>query len=138
MLDAIRHSGRARALFGALALIVLATRVLIPSGFMPTQTAHGVIITLCTGQGAVNVTVDRDGAPGHPANHDPVDHEKSGEGQHCAFAGAAAPLLSDAIISPALPAWQTAFGPIAFALRTGWIARLAAPPPPSSGPPAAA
>jgi hypothetical protein len=137
MLDAIRHSARGHALFGALVLIVLAMRVVVPSGFMPTQTMHGVAITLCTGQGAINVTVDRDRLPGHPADHDPVD-QKSGDNQHCAFAGAAVPLLADAIASPVLPAWQTAFGPIAFAVRTGWIARLAAPPPPSSGPPAAA
>lgn len=133
MLGAIRQSDRARALFSALALLVFAMRVMVPAGFMPTQTAHGVVVTLCTGQGAVNVIVDRDKSParpGHPA-------EKSMEGEHCAFAGgAAAPLLADAMLGVTLPAWQLSTGPIAFALRTGWIARLAAPPPPSSGPPA--
>jgi hypothetical protein len=134
MLGAIRQSDRARALFAALALLVLAMRVLIPAGFMPTSTAHGVIITLCTGQGAINVVVDRDVSPGHPA-----DRDTSMDGQHCAFAGGtAAPLLPDILPFAALPAWQTAFGPIAFALRTGWIARLAAPPPPASGPPVVA
>jgi len=132
MLGAIRHSDKARALFAALALLVLAMRVLMPSGFMPVATAHGVIVTLCTGQGAVNVLVDRDKSPTKP---DP----KGMAGEHCPFAGgAAAPLLADAMLGVTLPAWQLATGPIALALRTGWIARLAAPPPPSSGPPAAA
>ncbi|CAN5386577.1 hypothetical protein BH10PSE12_BH10PSE12_35880 [soil metagenome] len=134
MLGAIRQSGKARALFAALALLVLAMRVMIPTGFMPTSTAHGVIITLCTGQGAIDVVVDRDTVPGHPD-----DRDTAMDGQHCAFAGgASAPLLPDVLDVAMLAPWQSAFGPIAFALRTGWIARLAAPPPPSSGPPAVA
>jgi hypothetical protein len=135
MLGAIRGSEHARALFAALVLLVFAMRVLVPAGFMPTQTARGVVVTLCTGQGAINVLVDRAKSPSKP------DHpaQNGMDGQHCAFAGGvAAPLLADAVLGLALPAWQTAAGPIAFALRTGWIARLAAPPPPSSGPPAAA
>jgi hypothetical protein len=134
MLGAIRHSERARALFGALALLVLAMRVVMPGGFMPTMTAHGVVVTLCTGQGAVNVVVARDAMPGHPAEKD-----KPAADQHCPYAGGgAAPLFGQALADLTLPAWQLGAGPIAFALRTGWIARLAAPPPPSSGPPATA
>jgi len=38
-------------------------------------------------------------------------------------------------VLPVLSVWHLPTGPIAFALRTGWIARIAAPPPPSSGPP---
>lgn len=122
-----------RALCAALVVLVLAMRVLVPSGFMPMQTARGVVITLCTGQGAVSVIVDRDKAPGAP------QQPKSQPGEHCAFAGGGSvPLLTQAALSAALPAWIVATGPIAFALRTGWIARLAAPPPPSLGPPAAA
>ncbi|MGV3769317.1 MAG: DUF2946 family protein [Sphingobium phenoxybenzoativorans] len=131
MLGAIRHSDKARALFAALALLVLAMRVVMPSGFMPVATAHGVVVTLCTGQGAVNVIVDHGQAPAKP-------EPKSMAGEHCPFAGGAAPLLADAVLGVTLPAWQLPNGPVAFALRTGWIARLAAPPPPSSGPPAAA
>jgi hypothetical protein len=117
MLGAIRHSERARGLLAALALLVLA---------------------ICTGQGAVNVVVDRGSfdrgqAPGR---HHLPDDGMQGQ-QHCPFAASVQPVVPPlALADLPLPAWQLAFGPIAFALKTGLIARLAAPPPPSSGPPA--
>lgn len=117
----------------ALALLVLAIQVIAPSGFMPIRTAKGVVVTLCTGQGAVNVVVERDRALGKKrAGGD----EGSPAQQHCAFAASTQTVTPPLILADAaLPAWQLAFGPIAFALKTGLIARLAAPPPPSSGPP---
>ncbi len=134
MLGAIRHSEGARGLLAALALLILGIQLIAPSGFMPMRTATGVVVTMCTGQGAVNVVVQRDDAGDR---HMPEDQDRA-MNQHCLFSGAAAqpllPPLSLAEIN--LPVWQLAFGPIAFAVRTGWIARLAAPPPPSSGPPA--
>ncbi len=116
-----------------LALLVLAIQLFAPSGFMPLRTAQGVVVTLCTGQGAVNVVVDRDRAPGKSHHQDeggaPVQ-------QHCPFAASVQPILPPlALADLPLPAWQLGFGPIAFALKTGLVARLAAPPPPSSGPP---
>ncbi len=134
MLGAIRQSERARGLLAALALLVLAIQLIAPSGFMPVRTDRGVVVTLCTGQGAMNVVVHRDQAPG---KHSPADD--AAPAQHCLFAGSGAQSLLPplALATVTLPAWQLAFGPVAFALRTGWIARLAAPPPPSSGPPAA-
>ena len=133
MTGVIRQSEAARGLLAALALLVLAIQLIAPSGFMPVRTDRGVVVTLCTGKGAVNVVVDRGHAPGK---------ERPGEDgapvqQHCPFA-ASVPLLVPplAVADIALPAWQLAFGPIAFALKTGLVARLAAPPPPSSGPPA--
>lgn len=117
----------------ALALLVLAVQLITPTGFMPVRTAQGVFVTLCTGQGAVRIVVDREQAPGKV-------HHSQDEGapaqQHCPFAASVQPLLPPLILADLpLPAWQTMFGPIAFALKTGMIARLAAPPPPSSGPP---
>lgn len=128
-----------RALFGALVALVLLTRLLAPSGFMPVMTSEGVMVTLCTGQGAVKVMIARDQTPesriagdeyrGSQDNGTPAN-------DHCAFAGAAAlPTLPVQDVFAILPVWHLPTGPIAFALRTGWIARLAAPPPPSSGPP---
>lgn len=133
MMGAIRQSERARGLLAALALLVLAIQLIAPSGFMPVRTEKGVVVTLCTGQGAVNIVVDRDRAPGR-------DHGSS-DGvpvqQHCPFGAAVQPMVPPlALADLPLPAWQLAFGPIALAFRTGLIARLAAPPPPSSGPPA--
>lgn len=134
MLGAIRHSEGWRSVMTALALLVLAVQLMAPSGFMPVRTEKGVVVTLCTGQGAINVLVERGRVPGKP------DHSRD-EGapplQHCAFAASVQPAVPPlALADILLPAWQLAFGPIAFALKSGLIARLAAPPPPSSGPPA--
>ncbi|NML09585.1 hypothetical protein HHL08_05410 [Sphingobium sp. AR-3-1] len=132
MMGAIRQSERARGLLTALALLVLAIQLLAPTGFMPVRTERGVIVTLCTGQGAVNVVVPRGEAPG---KHGQPDDGMTGQ-QHCPFAASVQPVVPPLIVADLLlPAWQIAFGPIAFALKTGVIARLAAPPPPSSGPP---
>lgn len=128
MLGAIRQSDRAKAALACLAALVLALRLLAPAGYMPVLGAQGVIVTLCTGQGAMTVLLDREG--GTPVK------PHSGAGEHCPFAGGAAPpLLPSLTADLMLPAWAGAFGVIAFALKTGWIARLAAPPPPASGPP---
>lgn len=133
MLGAIRQSEVMRGLLAALALLVLCLQLVVPSGFMPVRTDKGVVVTLCTGQGAVNVVVHRQSASGDQA---PPSDDRFMQ-QHCAFAGGAAPLLPPLPLADlSLPAWTSGFGVIAFAVKTGWIARLAAPPPPSSGPPA--
>lgn len=133
MTGAIRGSGKARGLLAVLALLVLAVQLIAPAGFMPMRTERGVVVTLCTGQGAVNVVVPRDRAPGKPEQ---PDDGMTGQ-QHCPFAASIQPVVPPLILADLpLPAWQLGFGPIAFALKTGLIARLAAPPPPSSGPPA--
>lgn len=133
MMGAIRQSDGARSLLAALALLVLAIQFIAPSGFMPVRTADGVVVTLCTGQGAIDVLVPRGQAPDR-GDHRP-DDGMAGQ-QHCPFAASVQPVVPPlAAADLALPAWQIVFGPIAFALKTGIIARLAAPPPPSSGPP---
>lgn len=138
MMGAIRQSESAKGLLAALALLVLAIHLIAPSGFMPVRTERGVVVTLCTGQGAVNVVVDR-GQFDHgraPGKHHAPDDGMAGQ-QHCPFAASVQPVVPPlALADLPLPAWQLAFGPIAFALKTGWIARLAAPPPPALGPPA--
>lgn len=133
MTGVVRHSRALRALFAVLAALVFAARLVSPAGFMPVATAHGVMVTLCTGQGAVKMLVAREGVPDghHQGDHDGAPQE------HCPFAGtAAAPSLPAVDPLPTLAVWHLPTGPIAFALKTGWIAHLAAPPPPSSGPPA--
>lgn len=133
MMGAIRQSERARALLAALALLVLAIQLIAPSGFMPVRTERGVVVTLCTGTGPVNVVVPRGTAPDKDGHH--PDDGMTGQ-QHCPFAASVQPVVPPLIAADLpLPAWQLAFGPIAFALKTGLIARLAAPPPPSLGPP---
>jgi len=120
-----------RALLCALLLLVFAARIMAPGGFMPVRTDSGIMVTMCTGQGAVKVLVDRDRVPMPSGQHD-----HSGMNEHCPFAGGTgAPALAALVPMALLPVVHSPAGPIAFALRTGWIARLAAPPPPSSGPP---
>ncbi|MFZ2998144.1 DUF2946 family protein [Sphingobium sp.] len=134
MMGAIRQNEGARGLLAALALLVLAIQMIAPSGFMPVRTDRGVVVTLCTGQGAMNVVVARGTVPAR--DHQP-DDGMAGQ-QHCPFAASVQPVVPPLVLADLLlPAWQLAFGPIAFALNTGVIARMAAPPPPSSGPPAA-
>lgn len=134
MMRAIRQGEGARGLLAALALLVLAMQMIAPSGFMPVRTDRGVVVTLCTGTGPVNVVVPRGQAP-EKGGHRP-DDGMTGQ-QHCPFAASVQPVVPPMMAADLLlPAWQLAFGPIAFALKTGLIARLAAPPPPSSGPPA--
>ncbi|BBD98573.1 hypothetical protein SAMIE_1020740 [Sphingobium amiense] len=135
MMGGIRSSATARGLLQALALLVLAVHLVAPTGFMPMRTERGVVVTLCTGQGAVNMVVPQDKAPGR-GDRRPDDGMKGQ--QHCPFAMSAQPAVPPLVLADLpLPAWQVAFGPVAFALKTGLIARLAAPPPPSSGPPTA-
>ncbi|HJT39126.1 MAG TPA: DUF2946 family protein [Rhizorhapis sp.] len=133
MMGAIRHSENWRGLMAALALLVLGIQLIAPSGFMPVRTEQGVVVTLCTGAGAINVLVDQDRAPEKKHGQD----EGAPVQQHCAFAASVQPVVPPLILADLpLPAWQIGAGPIAFALKTGLVARLAAPPPPSSGPPA--
>jgi hypothetical protein len=131
MSGAIRQNVAMRALFCVLLALVFAARIAAPSGFMPVRTDSGVLVTLCTGQGAVKVLVERGKVPVTAGQHDRSDMK-----EHCPFAGGVnSPVLPALAALALLPVWHGPAGPIAFALRTGWIARLAAPPPPSSGPP---
>lgn len=126
----IRQSQAGRGLFALLMLCALAIRVAAPTGFKPTQSIHGIVISLCTGQGAVKavLAVEKGG--------DSSDHEKA-KGGECGFsAGPGGGLLASAASAPALL-------PILFAPRLSsrtiadlTVHRLAAPPPPSQAPPA--
>jgi hypothetical protein len=121
----IQEGAVAAALF-----LVLFARILVPSGYMPVATANGVLVTLCTGNGPVEMLVDlgSDDAPGK--------HGSSGMAP-CAFAGmgggtlAAAPVLA---VFVAIDAGRT----FSRAIADLTVHRLAAPPPPAIGPPARA
>lgn len=128
----IRQSRRGRGLFTLLTLCALAIRIAIPSGFMPTQGAHGILISLCTGQGAVKAVLPFE------RNGEPTDHHKS-EGSQCTFAAG----LGGSLLTPILSSLALLPVPIAPQVAGRAIAdltvhRLAAPPPPSQGPPARA
>jgi len=133
MMGAIRQSDGARGLLALLALLVLMIQLVAPSGFMPMRTETGVVVTLCTGAGAVDVVVAKGQAP----DRGKQSGDTLGLHQPCAYAGAVQPMVPPLPLADLyLPSWTLSSGTIAWALRSGLIAHLAAPPPPSSGPPA--
>ena len=119
-----------RNIAGALILLALALRVIIPSGFMPSS-ERGFALTICTGMDTQTVWMDKSGKL-HKA--DP-SKGKSVEHQPCAFAGTA--MAAD------MPAadFQVAMAPVALAIpvfakrEISVGSGLAAPPPPAIGPP---
>ncbi len=89
MFAAIRKKGSARSLFAALFALALAIRICVPAGFMPTQTAHGVVVSICDGMGSAKTMVvdfQRPDVSGRPS-----DTQKQPES--CAFAALSAPAL---------------------------------------------
>lgn len=70
---------------------VLFAKIVIPSGFMPVATSHGMVIQICTGMGPATMTMT---IPGVPAPHD--DHKDGKSESPCPFAGLNAPTLSGA------------------------------------------
>lgn len=125
----IRQGHAARALFAVLLLCVLAIRVAVPVGYMPTQGARGIVISLCTGEGAVRMVlpVERqdDGTP-HSAKDKP-----------CEFAAGLGGGLTMPS-APALPILAIIWRPVLMgkAIADLTVHRLAAPPPPAQAPPA--
>ena len=113
----------------ALAMLALALRVLIPSGFMVAdqQTGHGGYpIVICTGHGALTLA---------PPGDNKAPSPKSATHAPCAFAGAATPVAP--ILSALQPSAYALSSPVLAAVQPDQIPGrgLAAPPPPSIGPP---
>ena len=109
-------------------VLTLAMRVAVPSGWMPSIGADGTVITICTGTGLTEVTIDADGKI-----HKSSPHDKSKADAPCAFAGVGAAIdVFDPVAALA------AFGHVdaTTAQQASHIGQgLAAPPPPSTGPP---
>jgi hypothetical protein len=134
MFGAIRNEGRARSLFAALFALALAVRIVIPSGFMPVETARGMVVGICDGMSsgtAIVIDLQRSDRGEHRSN----DH---GQPAPCVFAGLSAPTLAGdvppALAQPAL-LWREVVlpppqpsAPVRAAFRT----------PPLRGPPALA
>ena len=115
----------------ALVALTLAIRVLVPSGFMPTTGADGMVrISVCTGMGAETAWIDHDGKI----------HKDAPTGSHhdlqpCGFGVLGHGLDTTPAIGIALPVVAADILALA-ALQTISIGHgLAAPPPPSTGPP---
>lgn len=108
-----------------LAFAALLLRAVLPAGFMPAAAAHGVVVVICTGHGAIAGAATPKGAPPADAGHD------------CPFAGLSAPThlpMTPAGI-PSEPAHSSV--PLSARVPDGTVPALAAPPPSATGPPAA-
>ena len=107
-----------RLLTGLLLLYCLS--ILLPHGYMPARDAQGrVTISLCTGNGPINIVVDADGQPS-TALESPSQAESSAHSAHspCPFAAAnlataqsawhdALPMATSARLKPAALATAT-------------------------------
>jgi hypothetical protein len=78
-----------KAIFALLLLLALAVRAIVPAGYMPTQGAKGLVISLCTGEGARQMVL---AVPQSDAGDDQQDHERKPL-LPCAFMALAAPAL---------------------------------------------
>ena len=119
------RAGLWRGVFLTLAVLVLALKVLVPTGYMVADTGGGLALTICTGHGPLIV---RHGDPKAPA-------QRTSDAP-CAFAGAMTPITPTApTLVAARPAFAmvTAASPLRPDLSPG--RGLAAPPPPAVGPP---
>ncbi|KQN07096.1 hypothetical protein ASE85_18630 [Sphingobium sp. Leaf26] len=126
----IRKAPRARGLFGFAVLCALAVRVMIPTGFMPTQSVHGLVISLCTGQGAVKAVLPIEKTDDRSGNQNKIDGS-------CAFAvGLGGPLLDHPPAQMRGQPWTPTVDRSTRAIPDLTVHRLAAPPPPSQAPPA--
>ena len=82
-----------RRLFALLLLAVMAMRILLPAGVMPSIQQGQITIIVCTGEGPqmmqMPIAIDEDA--GHQG-----DAHKAKAGAPCAFAGLSSPALSGA------------------------------------------
>jgi len=119
---------RLRLGLAVLALLAVALRVLIPSGFMVAQSRAGFPLVICTGHGPLDLS----------GKTDPLHGKTSTTDAPCAFSGHAVTTPPAAFVVGA------AVGLVYLAPaidRRGDLVPgrgLAAPPPPSQGPPRAA
>jgi hypothetical protein len=120
-----------------LAALALFVRLLFPTGFMlsPDRASLPTIV-ICTGQGAMTVTLD---ASGHKveAGQGGGDHRSDGKTSHpCTFAAATVSAVAPVLVAVLIPQRlaQMAIAPLLTTQRPGL--GLAAPPPPTTGPPA--
>jgi hypothetical protein len=112
----------------------LAVRLIVAPGFMPVASADGITVSMCTGQGAVDVRLTGDATRHLAGKSDPAMQGSQG----CAFASlavATAPDLPAVLAAPALLSpVAAAIIPLAATPHIG----VPAPPPPPIGPPSLA
>ena len=74
----------------ALIALALAMKLLVPAGFMPSISASGITVAVCTGTGPMTVTLE---IPGKSGEHKDAPAKSDSP---CAFAGLNVPALGGA------------------------------------------
>lgn len=101
MFEAIRTDRRWRGALAALFAFAVALRIVVPTGFMPAKTVHGIVVIVCNGMGdSQTMVVDL-------PRSDDADHSGHEQAEHkpCVFASASLPALSgkaQLVIAPPL------------------------------------
>lgn len=129
---------RRGAAFYILALMALATSILLPRGFMAARGHDGMVrIVMCTGYGPVTMAVPEAMAgKAHGQGQHQGEDQQSHHGMACPYAGTAAPLSAPGSYEIAMPRMD--HGPLLVARLSADIIPgrgMAAPPPPSHAPP---
>lgn len=126
----IRESRGAHGILAMLFVLVLAIRVAIPTGFMPTAAPSGIVISVCTGMGEAKAFL--------PIEKDDGRDQHSTAESPCAFAAGPGGYFPSSAADPAPVVAPVGDMPISRAIADLTVHRLAAPPPPAIGPPARA
>lgn len=127
----IRDSLAGRSLFAVAVLLALCVRVLIPTGFMPTASAQGSVIQLCSDTGGKTLLLD-------VKSRVPEDKPRTTDGS-CAFAAGLGHILNGPVdLAGDVAPFHVLTVMLGGAIADLTVHRLAAPPPPSQGPPASA
>lgn len=125
----IRESRGGRNILAVLFALVLAIRIAIPTGFMPTAAPSGIVITVCTGMGEAKafLPIEKKG-----------DQDRHGTAESpCTFAaGLGSGFTAPDLAGPAPVIAPLAAAPASRAIADLTVHRLAAPPPPAHAPPA--
>lgn len=125
----LRYSATSRLAFALLMACALAVRLLVPAGYMPGTSSHGITVELCSGIAGQKVFIDLGKSP----TKAPSGHEKS---KDCTFSAGLGLGLSPPIEDGAvLVALLTLAPPLGAAIADLTPHRLAAPPPPAQAPP---
>jgi len=129
MIRGIQESRNARRILAMLFALVLAIRIAIPTGFMPTVAPSGIVITVCTGMGQAKAFL--------PIEKDDGRDQHSPAESPCTFAaGLGGGILPATYAHPEPVVLPRTAIPSSRAIADLTIHRLAAPPPPAIGPPA--
>lgn len=124
----IRQTQAGRSLFAMAMLLVLSLRVLVPVGYMPTATAQGIVVQLCSGVEGQKIVIDLGKkVPGE---------KQSAADSPCLFSTGLGQAVLPTGLQLLLPALYGYVPMVGAAIADLTVHRLAAPPPPSQGPPA--